>query len=159
MEKESIIEMFEDKYKLKLSEKDKARINEFFKKSDINQDNVKIEVMSDKGAYINNSFLNRTLHFNRINPQIELEDVLFSLHPIQFGTYTDISLSYPKKSSHDYYVDSYIYNEFDQNIIIIRSAKFDSVFNRFDIRYIISIYNKDLDVRNGIIFEKIENEK
>ena len=157
IEKHSIIEMFEDRYKLVLTKEDKKRILSFMKSSNIDSDNVKIDVMSNKSTFINNSILNRTLNFNRKNPVINIDDVVFTLYPMQFEVDMDISVTSPCSANHKSEIKSEQYSDFNQNITVIRTITFrhDEEKNGFDERYIILIFNDKLDVKNGIIFEDI----
>ena len=157
IEKHSITDLFEDRYKITLSDKDKERILTFMKDSNINADNVKIDVMSNKATFINNSILNRTLNFNRKNPIIEIDDAIFTLYPLQCEVDMDITVNYPRRAVHKSEIKSEQYSDFTQNIVIIRTITFqpdkdESLFNE---RYIILIYNDKLDIKNGIIFEDI----
>ena len=161
IEKHSIVEMFEDRYKLVLNEKEKERILKFFKESDIKSDNVKIDVMSNKLTFINNSILNRTFNFNRNNPIINIDDVVFALYPMQFEVDMDITVNCPHRAVHKSEIKSEEYSDFNQNIAIIRTITFrannenENEKTGFTEKYIILVYNNKLDVKNGIIFEDI----
>ena len=154
MQENNLVETFEDMYRIKFTDKQKERLINFFKASNINPDNNKISLDNNFKSFINNISPFKEIMINKLNSIIRIEDIVYCLYPVILndGLYINISnngnYKY-SKTSIDVKND-----DMEQNIIIIRSITFNSTDRepKFIEKYYIYIYNKDLDlVSDGIM--------
>ena len=158
MEQISIDKYFEDHYKISFSDLERKRFLNFFSTSNIDETNCKVEVQSSIENLINNAIVTRHFNLSRLHTDITVEDIVFSLTPMHWGSETNISISYPRMRGTLSIVDP-IVQDIDQNIVIVRVLEYDNTTNQFTERYVILVYNKKLDVKGGIIFEDIKDEE
>ena len=155
MEEQSLLDIFEKTYKITLNDDQKIRLTNFFKRSGINPENNTIKIISDFKNFLLDITPSTEITITRLTNIILVEEILFMLYPIDTGTEMFINLSIPNK--YKYRKGNYNIDNIDtkQNIVIIKSVKFNSTDYEpeFKENYYIYIYNSELEVvSDGIIF-------
>lgn len=155
MEEQSLLDIFEKTYKITLNNDQKIRLTNFFKRSGINPENNTIKINSDFKNFLLDITPSTEITITRLTNIILVEEILFMLYPIDTGTEMFINLSIPNK--YKYRKGNYNIDNIDtkQNIVIIKSVKFNSTDYEpeFKENYYIYIYNSELEVvSDGIIF-------
>ena len=153
----SLFETLKDDYQLTMSDDDCKRLADVLTMYNVNPVSCKIDLQSSFENFVNNIHLMKNIKFTRMHSLFEIEDVIYQLHPLNFGCYEKFETAYPSHFTHtiNHEVPSE-YQDMDENMVVIRTQNYDS---RAPLPYIESytlmIYNKKLDVRAGIRFEDI----
>ena len=154
---QSLLELLQKTYRLKISDSNYKRLTALLDMYQINPSDVHIELENNKENFINNIHLIKNAKFMRKHTEIELEDVLFQLQPIVFGSSENIDMNYPKRIIHRKIYDAPQAQVMHQNLALIRNLTIrarddsDPIISE---RYTLMIFNDRLDVFAGIRFEK-----
>lgn len=150
--------MIETDYGIKLTDEQYLRLTDTLNMYGVNANNINIEVESNLENFINNIHLTKIFQFKKAHTLVEIEDVIYSMVPITYGSYEKFDLLYPKyyRNTTDRDIE-HINCKIKQNIVLIRRLKFDSHDEDKVCKnhYTLMIYNKNLNIHAGIRFENI----
>ena len=138
MENNEFIEHIKALYKIELTPEDEARLLKFMSDSDIDKCKCVFRPVSDIEAFIVNASL-----YNMItrHESIHIEEIVFMLKPFVPRVYTEYDNV--RRAEKSVTTSASALNPDEQNIAIIRHS------------YYIYIYNPNIKVVGGIIFEDI----
>ena len=120
---------------------------------------IRIELENNTDNFINNIHLTKKAVFKRLGTEIDLDDVLYMLHTIPFGSDEKYEITYPCKlkyqSRHEN--DASIYENMRQNVALIRRIYMRSNRDNSNIQetFTLMVLNQNLNVTAGIMFEAI----
>lgn len=146
-----------DTYRINISDDDYERLVNTMDIYGIGNANCKIDLQSDLGNLLNNLILFNRFKFNRMHCHITHEEILYELRPIMHASYFNAEISYPKRVHINKNKDTQIDKVKDEaNIILIRTTEIDVAREAtYDEKFTLVVYNPNLDVRGGIMFEPI----
>ena len=155
MSETSLLDLLRNDYKLRFSDCNFKRLASILSLYRVEPTKIRIELESNKDNFINNIHLLKKAVFRRNHTEIELEDVIFQLHPIVYGSSEYFDINYPKHVVHKKIFEPDEDQELHQNCAVIRNL---SIRARDDVvvdeRYTMMIYNENLSIIAGIRFEK-----
>ena len=155
IETNSLLDLLRNDYKLRFSDSNYQRLVSILNMYRVDPLKINIELESNKENFINNIHLLKKAVFRRNHTEIELEDVIFQLHPIVYGSYENIDINYPKHVIHKKVYEPEQAPDMHQNCAVIRNllikVRNDAII---DEHFTLMIFNDSLDVIAGIRFEK-----
>lgn len=158
METMDLKELLCKKYGMKLESIDYDRLVHTMKMYNVGEVNFHIEVYKDLQTFVNNTYTISDLTFNRMRSKFEIEDVIYTLKPIITGSSIRVKTVYPKlvELTRPRVPDSDWYNDIKKNMVLIHRISLDVTKDDriSDEQFILAIYNPELEIRCGIIFQR-----
>ena len=154
-----LMDLLKDQYKINISDDDYNRLKMILCTYNVNPSSIRIEVENNRDNFINNIHLIKKAIFRRNHVEFELEEVLFMLDPIAYGSDEYFDTNYPKRVCYKKTRECELkeYENITQNIALVRNFSLISRENAIiSEHFTLMIYNKDLNVIAGIIFEKLD---
>lgn len=153
---DSLLTMLREDYQIDITDADYKRLTDTLNMYQVSPQSIRIDLQSDIANFVNNIHLMKSIKFQRLHTEIEMEDVIYQMKPMLFGCYEEINTAYPSHFHTSINHDVPDINEpVHENIVLIRTMKYSSRDAiPFLEKYTLMIYNKELDVRAGIRFEQ-----
>ena len=160
MNTNTLREVFKERYKVDLTDKEYEEMEACMSNHNIRDDNCAFEPCNDYISMLNNNILITSASLNRIDTMVQFEEIIYATHPIPIGRVIDVQLSVPKTVKTQVEINPKLIDPgYDYNIIILKSTVITS---QPEIGFYISdtfrfiIYSKKLEIYAGIMFEPIE---
>ena len=142
---DTLYNLIRDDFKIDISDLDYERLCDTLSMYDVQPTAIHIDVHSNLETFMNNT-------------HIELEDVIYYLHPMTVGCYEKISTIYPSHFVKTVNRDiPRIDEDLTQQLCLVRTLKYETRgLPDWEESYTLMAYSNKLTVRAGIRFEKIE---
>lgn len=155
---DTLYNLIRDDFKIDISDLDYERLCDTLSMYDVQPTAIHIDVHSNLETFMNNIQLMKKIDFRRAHTHIELEDVIYYLHPMTVGCYEKISTIYPSHFLKTVNRDiPRIDEDLTQQLCLVRTLKYETRgLPDWEESYTLMAYSNKLTVRAGIRFEKIE---
>ena len=158
METMDLKELLCRKYEMKIEPADYDRLVHTMEMYNVGEVNFHIEAYKDLHTFVNNIYTLSDLKFNRMRSKFGIEDVIYTLKPIITGSSIGVKTVYPKLAelTRTRVPDIEWFNDKEENMVLIHRISLDVTKDDriSDEQFILAIYNPDLDIRGGIIFQR-----
>lgn len=156
---EDLREMLYNKYKIVLSDEEYARLQNVLTAYNVSPTSLTINLYSNITNFVNDITLYSKIKLNRLHSNIFLEEIIFQKNPLPCNNYTEVDVSYPKhfrnKRAREFKVDAF---STEKNMVLIHTTEIDIQKEAvYEERYSLNIFNPELEIHAGILFEKIPN--
>ena len=144
---DTLYNLIRDDFKIDISDLDYERLCDTLSMYDVQPTAIHIDVHSNLETFMNNIQLMKKIDFRRAHTHIELEDVIYYLHPMTVGCYEKtVNRDIPR-----------IDEDLTQQLCLVRTLKYETRgLPDWEESYTLMAYSNKLTVRAGIRFEKIE---
>lgn len=158
MEKRSLEALLKDSYKIEIEDNDFLRLQSVLNTYGLNERNCTITLYNDLASFMNALHLAKTIEMTRMQCKVELDDIIYEMTPTLHGETRKIEIHYPKWVNRTNDIVAEDYNKLmHQNVVILRTIRLGvRTAAEYDEKYTMIILNTALDIRRGVMFEKID---
>lgn len=156
---EDLREMLYNKYKITLTDDEYTLLQKVLLSYNVSPTSLNINLYSNITNFVNDITLYSKIKLHRLHSNIFLEEIIYQKHPIPCNNYTEIDVSYPKhfrnKRAREFDTNAF---STEKNIVLIHTTEIDIQKEAvYEERYSLNIFNPELEIHAGILFEKIPN--
>jgi hypothetical protein len=154
-----LLDLLRNQYMLDITDQQYNTLKSILTLHNVTPMMIKIELENTIENFINNMHLTKKIDVNRMKVIIDEEDVLYIMNPIAYGFDEKYKVGHPTVGiDRRYEISPDDYKDMKQNIALIRSTFISKTVNEsiHEDKFTLMIYNEDLNVTAGIMFESLE---
>ena len=154
-----LLVLLRNQYKLDITNEQYKTLKSILTLHNVTPMMIKIELENNIDNFVNNIHLTKKIDVNRMRVIIDEEDVLYIMHPVAYGFDEKYKVGHPTVIiDRRYEISPDEYKDMEQNVALIRSVYIAKTVNESiqEEKYTLMIYNKNLNVTAGIMFESLE---